>query len=213
MIAPPWLLLRLALETSVHHAPADEDRLAGIGVATVEEYRDFIARIFGFEAAVERAIARVGGLDVRLVKQHSRAPLICEDLRAMGVADVELSALPTATNVRIESVPHALGWMFVLERQTLLSGLLLRQIQLVLGDRVASATRYLGAYGSTPGACHRAFGEKLGRLAQTHSAILMAAGANDAFRAQRQWYQGRPPRSESTAPATAPVMLSYSSST
>lgn len=184
-MSPPWMLVRLALDTSVHHQHADDDRLAAIEIRTLDEYRYFLRRVFTFEAAVEDAIV---GADVEPMFTHGRlkADLLRADLDALGVP------WPTTlAPVAIRSAAHAMGWLFVLERHTLLAGLIRRHIARTLDT---PATRYLAAYDDAPGIRFRALGDALGVYAQRHSPRNIISGAGEAFRAQRQWYmRGRSP--------------------
>ena len=179
-MTPPWMLVRLALDTSLHHQPADDDRLAAIDIKSVGEYVTFLRRVYGFEAAVEEAIAGVG-LEPMITHGRFKAPLLRSDLEALHVpCDV-----PRA-QVVVRSAAHAIGWLFVVERHTLLAGLICRHIQRTL---LAAPTAYLSAYGDTLGIRFRALGDALGAYAQRHSPRTIVSGALEAFRAQRQWYQ------------------------
>ncbi|HUS27709.1 MAG TPA: biliverdin-producing heme oxygenase [Kofleriaceae bacterium] len=180
------MLVRLGLETTHHHAPADEDRLAALTISSIHEYRSFLVRVLGFEAPVEEAVAKVHQIELRFVRERARVPLLRRDLLALGMSERDIGECPRAT-VTIRTAPEALGWMFVLERQTLLAGLLRRQIQQVLGTN--TPTMYLNAYGGAPGARMRDFGTRLGELAHTQSPSAIIDAANIAFRSQRQWYQ------------------------
>jgi heme oxygenase len=185
--APPWMLLRLALETHVHHARADEDRLAAMDIKSVADYRAFLLRVWGFEAAIEHVLVRLLG-DDPVVAARCKTQRLREDLIALGVLARDVDALPSAT-LNIRSAPQALGSLFVIERHTLLSGLIARHVRRTLGDELDRALRYLSAYGDTPGAHFRELGDTLGTYAWRYTPSAIVAGANDAFRAQRHWYE------------------------
>ena len=186
---PPWMLVRVALETSRHHQSADEDRLAALELTTLDDYRAFLARICGFEAAVEAAIARISDLEPSFVRERQKAALLQQDLRALGMPAESITTLPQPSTLTIRSGAQALGWMFVLERQTLLAGQIRRHLLRTLGEPVEPACSYFGAYGETPGAKFRAFGAALCAYAHLHAPSAIVAAANEAFRAQRQWYR------------------------
>lgn len=186
--SPPAMLVRLGLETSTHHASADEDRLALLDVATVDRYRAFLARIHGFESVVEEALGRMHGLDRDLLAPRLKTKLLRADLAALGASTDEIVRLPRCSNVHLRSVPQAMGWLFVLERHTLLAGVIVRQLERRLGDQVRGATGYLNAYGQEPGRRLRALGDALGACARGYSATAIVAAANECFRVQRQWY-------------------------
>ena len=142
--------------------------------------------MYGFEAAVEAAIFRAG-LEPMITHGRFKADLLRADLTELGVA------LPALATVTVRTTAHAMGWLFVTERHTLLAGLIRRHVQRTLG---APPVHYLAAYEDTPGVRFRALGEALGVYAQRFSPRNIIAGANEAFRAQRQWYTHDPPRDE-----------------
>jgi heme oxygenase len=193
------MLLRLALETSAHHSTADEDRLSALSIETVGDYRLFLSRVFGFESVVEQLVVRHCVQKAPWIERRIRSFRLRADLRALGISDSDIRALPLATTLQIPSPAHALGWMFVLERQHLVSGLLRRHVQRALGAEAEYALRYLDAVGDTPGTAFRTFGDELGQLAREHPPMKIVAGGTEAFRAQRQWYSAMAPRSRATS--------------
>lgn len=182
------MLVRVALETRTHHAAADEDRLTALDVETVDTYRAFLTRIYGIEVEVEAALAKVTDLDAAFVRDRAKAARLQQDLVVLGMTPDDIIPLPKVSTITIRSAAQALGWMFVLERHALLSGLIRRHVVRALGDDILPATSYLAAYGDTPGARFRAFGAALCAYAHTHAPASIVLAANEAFRAQRQWY-------------------------
>lgn len=90
--------------------------------------------------------------------------------------------------------------MFVVERQTLLSGLIRRHLCRAMPLEIAAASRYLTAYGDAPGARFRLFGDAVARYARDIAPDAIVAGANEAFRAQRLWSTSRADATEDSAP-------------
>jgi heme oxygenase len=109
------------------------------------------------------------------------------DLIHLGVRSEDIERMAMAA-VHIRTIPEAFGWLFVLERQSLLAGQLLRHLSRTLGTAIKNATTYLAACVDSPGARLRAFGEAAGKCAQSYPPRMIVAGASDAFRTQRQWY-------------------------
>lgn len=204
MSAPPWMLVRLALDTAVHHTQADEDRLAALQITTRDEYRRFLVRIYGFEAAVERGLERLEEHDPLLARGSTRTARLQADLEALGMTAAAIEKLPRSSLVQIRTWSIAFGWLFVLERQTLLAGLIRRHLLHVLGYGIQPACSYLAMYGETPGARFRSFGVAVSEHAARYVPGPIVAAAGDAFRAQRQWY--RRTREESTTPAVDGVI-------
>lgn len=185
--APPWMLLRLGLETGPHHAAADEDRLSGMEVANVDGYRAFLARVFGFEVPVEQAVARVLGETAAVVRLHAKAERLRQDLLTLGLDREQIDRLPTCSPY-IRTVPQAAGWLFVIVRHTLVAGLVKREIVRRLGTEVHTAMSYLDASSERPGAKFRVLGDALCSYATQGPPNAIVAAAHEAFRAQHQWY-------------------------
>jgi heme oxygenase len=181
------MLLRLGFETQQHHAVADADRIALMEVRSCGEYRTRLARTYGFEAPVETALATL--LDAALVREHAKAHCLRHDLQTLGLTAEDIVMLPQYAT-RITSVAQALGWMFVIERHTLVSGLIRRQLAHRFGAALQDAASYLAAYGDTPGARFRTLCSAIDEYATQQAANprLIVAAACEAFRAQRQWY-------------------------
>jgi heme oxygenase len=200
------MLLRLALETRVHHNIADADRLAVMDARDRTTYRTFLERVYGFESVVETVLVRVPDLDPKLVRGTLKTGRLRDDLVALGLAAHEVDRLQAATAPAIRTPAQALGWMFVLERHTLLAGLIRRHLARYLAPEMTVAAAYLTAYGDTPGARFRVFGDALGEYGRRYAPDLIVAAAREAFRAQRHWYmvagEPRPIADDSTLHAT-----------
>jgi len=182
------MLVRVALETTIHHAAADEDRLTALDVETVDDYTGILTRIYGFEVEVEAALDRVCDLDTSFVRDRAKSARLYQDLVVLGMTPEDILPLPRVPTISIRTAAQALGWMFVLERHTLLSGLIRRHLVRALGEGILPATAYLAAYGDTPGARFRAFGAALCAYAHSYPPAAIVLAANEAFRTQRQWY-------------------------
>jgi heme oxygenase len=188
------MLVRLALETRQHHAHADGDRLALLEDASLTSYRAFLATVFGFEVRVEEALARTPRLDAELVRTRAKAELLAADLVGLGYSEPQVGALRRCSAVpAFRSPAQALGWLYVVERNTLLHGLLRRHLVTVMPQAMERAGSYLGAYGDTPGARHRELGEILDQLAKVAADLpqQLVTAANEAFRCQRHWFLQR----------------------
>jgi heme oxygenase len=197
------MLTHLATQTEAHHACADGDRLAIMEQPTIERYGAFVGRIYCFEAPVEAACIATRGLPRGLLRTHFRAPRLAADLHALGL---QPSTDRPATKLPFDSPAEALGWLWVLHRNTLLHGLIYRYLLGKLPDVMASAGNYLAAFEGRAGALMRELGDTLDATARRSAIAQQVVGAaNDAFRLQRQWYScdllspRRPP-----APSRAP---------
>jgi heme oxygenase len=187
-VTVPWMLQRLSADTRAHHASADADRLAAMDVATRVDYRTFLARVYGFESAVEDAMSKTLALDPDVLHGRLKMDRLRQDLEALELTRIEIARLPVAAAPRFRSHAQALGWLFVLERHTLVAGVVRRQLQRTLTG-TGDAFNYFSAYSDTAGARFRSLGEALARAAQVCASGSLATAAAEAFRAQRQWYR------------------------
>jgi len=187
MATPSWMLVRVMLETRAHHVRADEDRLALLDRRTGAAYRTFLARVLGFEAPYEAALA-ASRLAPDAIAPRIKAERLLADLRALGVSPEQIARLPRATIRPFQSEAEALGWLFAVERNTLMHGQLHRHVAAWLPDHPHA---YLTAYQS-PGARMRELGELLDAAC---TGLLMperiCGAAREAFRSQHNWFTAR----------------------
>ena len=184
------MLARLQRETKTCHAAADEDRLAILASApTLAMYRQFLARIHGFEAPVEVALVRTPDVDDWIdVRGRTQLRLLRADLAALGILDP--ARLPRCTSVPALAEPAAaLGWAYVLERNARLHGVIERHLRAALPEPMKHAGSYLGGQARSAGLRWRELGDTLDRLARTlHLADAIVNAARAAFRVQHGWY-------------------------
>ena len=179
------MLVRIEEETRHHHGVADGHRLALLEVTSESAYGAFLARIAGFERSVEVAFANAPGIDPTLAGSHLRTDhLLAADLPALGVGLEVVLDRPTFCDAA-----EALGWLYVLQRNTLVHGLIARQLARTLSDTTARAARYLTVFEGNAGARMFELGMVLDRAAN-RSAIAdrIVAATHEAFRVQRMWY-------------------------
>ena len=196
------MLIRLALETRAYHGPADEDRLAMMDLTALPAYGRFLARVYGFEAEAELALSEIPSVASHVHGLRGRIGCLRDDLLNLGLSSLEIDTLARCKSISIKTTAQALGWLFVIERSTLLSGLIKRHLARQLPAAMA-ATGYLDAYGTSAGERLRRFadmaGDYAGRgIAQPDSIV---GGAVRAFETQLSWYT----RSHRNRPITQPV--------
>lgn len=184
------MLARLQKATELYHGAASAQRLELIGGAvTVDRYRGFLDRVHGFEMPVEAALTLTLGLDDVLdLRGRNQIRLLRADLRGLGVGDP--ATLPRCLSVPIHDVPEALGWVYAVERNTALHGVLERHLHDRLPDVMRQAGSYLAVQERSVGARMRDLGHALDSVA-TRPAIAdrIIHGAKAAFRHQRSWYE------------------------
>lgn len=143
---PPSLTVQLREATSAIRE--DRDLLAGR--VSWLDYRMYLARMYGFHAAIERALASVRLLasvipDASL--RNHKASLLAADLVALGVERHHLAQVPRMPFAGTLPLAEALGWSYVLESLTLGGKQLARHLSRQLPSEILGASAYLGCYG------------------------------------------------------------------
>ncbi len=182
-------LARLNLATHGLHPYADAPWLRLLAAdVTQERYLEHLITVYGFESAVEAALSvtpHIGGA-IQL-RERARSGLIVEDLLSLGFTPQRIAHLPHCSSiVSFLDIPEAMGWMYVVERATLLHDATRQQLIARFG---APPCEYLSAYAGLVAARWQSFGEALDRVAQSPAVteqIISAARA--AFDCQQQWH-------------------------
>jgi heme oxygenase len=177
----------LGQHTRQYHAMSDTARLSVLDARSPASYRSALARIYGFEAAVECQVSGVKGLEVALFGARARLARLHQDLTALGLDHAAITALPQAS-VTIRDTSDALGWLYVIERHVLLAGLIQRTLPTTC-PAASHATAYFATH-TDGGMRLRDFGDII-RSAFTHRharADLLVGSARRAFDAQHHWY-------------------------
>ena len=188
----PRMLARLGRETQSHHAEADSDldRYLFGATTTVDDYRSYLVRIYGFVAPFEHAITSTPQLEeVVDMRARIKTPLLLHDLYALGMSDDEIANIPLCMNVpSFRGAAAALGWMYVVERPVLASAVIRRHLQTRLPGEMACASAFLGCYAGHVGKMWRALGTAIDKVAITPAiADRIVSCAHDAFRTQHRW--------------------------
>jgi len=186
----PASLRRLDAETRDLHADVDRHwlDLMASGV-TKDTYRAHLARVYGFEAPLESALAYTKQLVIRDRLDRSRSGLIAQDLLALGMSPHKLAALPQCHDIApFDDPAEALGWKYVVERPIQLHSAIKRNVVSRVGE-TANALSYLSAYdGIAPARWHQ-----LGLLLDTLRAEEKLIGAaRNAFTAMAAWFARHP---------------------
>jgi heme oxygenase len=191
------MLGRLNRETQHHHAVADNDRLAMLSAsATPTLYASCLSRVHGFEAPLEAALLMTDSVEQWLdLRDRSHLKLLRSDLRALGIGDP--NQLPRCSTVFPFRHPaEALGWIYVVERNTLLHGVIERGLRNFMPEVLKSAGSYLSCHQRSTGQRLRDLGMAMDRIAKDGMcAERIVSAARTAFRAQHGWYDvAIPPR-------------------
>jgi heme oxygenase len=184
-----WMLARLKEETRAHHVDADAARLAPLAMPTsVAGYASYLSRIWGLEAAIEQALSSTAELPLVIdPRGWPRAHWILDDLVALGIECA--SELPRCTAVApLRSLAEALGWMYVVERNAPLHGIVRRHLARRMPGQMDVAGTYLATTEALAPQRLRVLGDALDEVARTASASnRIVEIAHRAFGVQQHW--------------------------
>jgi heme oxygenase len=193
---PSRMLTRLNLETRAHHPEADYPWLELVSLqASRAQYIDQLVATYGFEAPVEAALVLTPHLaDVMVLRQRARSGLIVEDLLTLGFSPAKIARLPQCRRIApFRDAAEALGWIYVLERSTLLHD----TVRSHLASRIPTVATwaYLSAYRGVATQRWHELGVALDSFAiAPASADQIVAGARAAFDCLRDWIASEPGR-------------------
>ncbi|WP_205082726.1 biliverdin-producing heme oxygenase [Paracraurococcus ruber] len=193
--APLPLSARLRAETQdLHDRIETNPRFArlmapDLGLA---EYRGLVAALLGHHAAAEAAVALAGGLLPRaldLDRRLTRSRLLAEDLRALGLAEDAIAALPRCPGYSLRSAEAAWGTLYVLEGSALGGQLIARHLAAVLGLSPAHGCAGMVPHGGETGLLWRGFKQLLDDAARADALdpAAVVAAARHAFDTLDRW--------------------------
>ncbi len=201
-VQPGGIQQRLNMATRHWHADVDAPWLELLR-PTVRR-ADYIAqlvRAYGFLAPFESASRYTPGIGRTLdFQQLTRAGLIAHDLLALGLSPAQVATIPQCHSiVTFKDVPDALGWMYLVERSTLLHDGIRRRLVATI-PHVEGACTYLDAYHGNAADHWHAFGRVLERAgAKPETANAIVAAATDAFACAKRWFTNARETTRSTA--------------
>ncbi len=184
------IISRLNASTRHFHADVDDPWLALLSPTVgLSDYLGVLTRMYGLLAPFESACKYTPGL-ARLVdiRQQTRAGFIAQDLLSLNMGPTQVSEIPTCPTLTIFRSPQeAVGWLYVVERSTLLQeGVLRHLIKRV--PHVEHASKYLSSYEGRGTEHWTMFGRVLERLgAHPAAADEIVTSATSAFATATNW--------------------------
>jgi heme oxygenase len=179
------------LATRQAHADVDERWLELLRPdVAVGDYLGQLVRVYGLVAPFESACRYTPGIEAYLdVRQAARAGLIAKDLLSLGLAPSQVSSVPSCPAITtFHSVPEAFGWLYVVERSTLLQDGIRRHLLRHL-PQVEHAVAYLAAYDGRVADHWQTFGSLLDEVGSSdEQADQVIAAATEGFAAARTWF-------------------------
>jgi heme oxygenase (biliverdin-IX-beta and delta-forming) len=183
------MLTRLNLETRALHPEADALWVELLAHGTTPDvYRSTLIAVYGFEAPVEAALSLTAGVSAVVpLRPRARTGLLVQDLLTLGCTASFIARLPMCCQiVPYPSVAEALGWLYVVERATLLHETVRRHLEVAQPSLRAFA--YLRAYDGHTGQRWQELGHTLDRVASSEDiAKQIVSAARHAFATQRDW--------------------------
>jgi len=184
-------LVRLNAATRRWHATVDDSWLDLLRpTVTVTEYLSQLVRTYGLIAPFESACKYTPSL-ARFVDRVriSRAGLIAQDLLALDLTPSQVASIPTCPAITVFcSAGEAVGWLYVIERTTLLADGLLRHIHDTL-PQVSEATRYLETFSTQGTEYWQSFARIVDRANADGLASEIEGAACDAFEVAHGWFR------------------------
>lgn len=188
MTQPDTLHARLRAATADAHEALERDLDWQGRVATLPGYRALLARLRGFHAAYEPAIA-MGLSDDAFLAPRRRLAALDADLAALGLDFFARTALPAPAAPALAGEGAAMGALYVLEGSTLGGVVIGRHVGGLHGEGTPLA--YYAGRGREAGPLWRSFRARLDGLAAGQEAAAFAAGVA-TFEAMRGWLTTAP---------------------
>jgi heme oxygenase len=183
-------VIQLNMGTRSHHVVADTPWLdLMVPTVGVHRYRKHLLRVYGFEAPLEAAFRYTPGLSSLVdLRARMRSGLLAQDLMRLGMSASRLADVPQRFTT-FASPAEALGWMYVIERSTLLHGGVRRYLRQHLPD-ASDATSYLSAYDDATGVRWSELGSAFDAVAPSPSVVRqLLRSANAGFCALCDWFR------------------------
>jgi heme oxygenase len=155
---------RLRAETGMLQGRVERELALFGDAASWLDYRLYLCRMYGFLAPIERALGGTPGLgsvihDADL--RNNKVALLAHDLVSLGVDRTQLAQIPRISVPLLDTVPEALGWMYVIEASTLDGEELARQLAPRLSAELDGASAFLRCYGDEVHARWRTFSTEI----------------------------------------------------
>lgn len=185
------ILTRLKIETAAEHSAVEDAARIMHPRLTLDEYRGYLEKSYGYYAAVEGLLCRLGVWDALElpVEERLKLPLLVRDLEVLGTSPASVVICDAPPDLR--TVAEAAGAAYVLEGSTLGGKVISRHVRHRLGDAVPRS--FLDCYGENIGSNWQAFRAALLRFAKSRaSEDAMISGAKETFQTFTRWLAQSP---------------------
>lgn len=183
------IMTRLRVETRREHDSIEKSQLMArlfLHDYTLAEYRDLLARLYGFYRAIEPMIFTGNKFSDR-----TKTVLLVRDLEALGLNGTEIRNLPVTTSLpSLNSFSRRMGALYVLEGSTLGAQLISRQLLKHFRDTIADAIHFYTCYGDRVGAMWHEFRQFMSsNFDGSSSTQEVIAAARNTFSSIQLWLE------------------------
>ncbi|MXQ11155.1 biliverdin-producing heme oxygenase [Microvirga makkahensis] len=181
------LLERLKVETRPAHDRIESAMKLDRRIASRDEYRNLLARFYGFHGAWERSASAVAP-DRIVFESRCKTRLLIRDLLALGLAEDEIIRLPQCDPLMpLPNSAAVLGSMYVVEGSTLGGAVIAREVERNLGFDGQTGCAYFRSYGRDVAVMWRRFGAMLLQASSPETDDAIVAAAQETFRVMHNW--------------------------
>jgi heme oxygenase len=158
---------------------------------SVDQYAVLHKKFYGFYRPVEVRLFSITGWDDPELRLQSRRklPFLIGDLASLAVAPEAIDSLPLCSQLPpLETVPEALGCLYVLEGATLGGRIITGHLKKVLPLNETRGCSFFNSYGDNVGPMWSAFLAALARHCEKHGDVdTVVESARQTFASLDRW--------------------------
>lgn len=193
VVSPVLVSLRAA--TALQHKRLEARLPFFTADFTVANYKKLLAAYYGFYQSMEAQVTAVSDLlptTLDWSRRQNKSNILRQDLLELGFSPAELADLPVWQAVPvIDSMPKALGMLYVIEGATLGGQVLKRRMAEKLGIDAFSGGAFLDVYGADTGRLWRSFMQCLAAVETPDDCEHAALGATQMFACFETWLESQ----------------------
>lgn len=180
--------------TRSHHNRIEQRLGLPHSVTSQSAYRELLIGFYGFYLPVEPVLLeKLSSLSELCMSERQKLDLLRQDLMALGLATEAIEALPHCFHIPpLESVPQALGCLYVLEGSTLGGQVISAHFTRALGITAETGGQFYRGYGAATASYWRAFKEAANAYSARYPEqdSLVVESACSAFELLETWLCG-----------------------
>jgi heme oxygenase len=158
---------------------------------SLDQYTEILKKLYAFYQPIESQLLCISpwGDTALNLQQRRKLPFLFDDLVSLHVDPDQIAAIPFCTHLpTLESVPQALGCLYVLEGSTLGGKIITSRLKENLHLDPARGCGFFNSYGKDVGILWRGFLDALSQYTQRHgNEQVILASACQTFAAMDQW--------------------------